>query len=119
MNPAVRLTLGVKSTFRGAVPEDGFRPILTLGGVEDCGGLAARLRFWSEATRLEPDAGSPDLVSKAWHPSRVVRARRRRVTLGQTPRSFTEALFESYASYGRGLPAPGGGFTCTAPSAFR
>src|SRR5262252_7945909 len=108
MNPVVRLTFAVKSTLRGAVPEDGFRPILTLGGVEDGGGLVARLRFWSEAPRLEPGAGAPDLASKAWHPSRVVRARRRRVTLGQTPRSFTEDLFEPYASYG-------GGFTCTAP----
>jgi hypothetical protein len=89
MNPVVRLTFAVKSTFRGAVPEDGFRPIFTLGGVEDSGGLVARLRFWSEATRLEPDAGAPDLASNAWHPSRVVRARRRRATLGQTPRSFT------------------------------
>src|ERR1700746_925391 len=65
-----------------------------------------KLRFSSEATRLEPGTAAAGLASKAWHPTRVVRARRRRVTLGRAPRSFTDDLFGPYAHTAGDLIAP-------------
>jgi hypothetical protein len=38
---------------------------------------------------LSPGAGGADLASKAWHPRRDIRARRRKVILDRAPRSFT------------------------------